>query len=58
MTAAELELRVAVEEICAAGVFEACHKSVSASELAQLEADGGCSAADTAESTHSGAPVM
>lgn len=44
MTGAELKLRVAVEEICAAGVFEACHKSVSASELAQLEADGGCSA--------------
>lgn len=44
LTAAELKLRVAVEEICAAGVFEACHKGVSASELAQLEADGGCSA--------------
>ena len=44
LTTAETLLRIAVEEIYAQGLFEACHSGVSNAELAQLEEDGGCSA--------------
>ena len=36
---------------------ESVHRAVDVDDAA-ARADGGCSAADTAESTHSGAPVM
>ena len=44
LCADELGTRIALEEIYQDGLKTACHRDVSASEVALLESDGGCSA--------------